>query len=48
MKILRGVSPTIDAEAIRVVEAMPKWEPGKQRGKAVRVSQTLPMKFTLD
>tara|TARA_B100000809_G_scaffold77344_1_gene75190 strand:- start:1896 stop:2579 length:684 start_codon:yes stop_codon:yes gene_type:complete len=48
VKILRGVSPSIDAEAIRVVEAMPKWIPGKQRGKAVNVSYNFRISFKLN
>lgn len=47
-KVLRGVDPTLDKEAIRVVEASPKWNPGLQRGKPVRVSYTFPITFTLD
>ena len=46
-KVLRGIGGGCDEEAIRVVKAMPKWKPGKQRGKAVRVQFTLPIKFTL-
>lgn len=46
-KIVRGVSPTIDKEAKRVVESMPKWKPGKQRDKTVKVKYTLPINFTL-
>jgi len=45
--ILRGVHPACDAEAIRVVKSMPKWKPGKQRGKPVRVYYKLPFRFTL-
>lgn len=47
VKILRGIGGGCDEEAIRVVEAMPKWTPGRQRGKAVRVSFNLPVRFTL-
>ena len=47
VKILRGIGGGCDDEAIRVVKAMPKWIPGKQRGKPVRVQFTLPIKFTL-
>ena len=43
--ILRGVDPELDAEAIRVIESMPRWMPGMQRGKAVAVSYTLPVMF---
>lgn len=47
VEILRGVHPALDAEAIRVVKSMPKWSPGKQRGKPVRVYYKLPFRFTL-
>ena len=45
--ILRGVSPDLDAEAVRVVSMMPKWIPGKQRGRAVAVKYTMPIMFRL-
>ena len=44
---MRSVSPELDAEAIRVVSLMPKWKPGKQRGKAVPVKFTMPIIFRL-
>jgi protein TonB len=47
VKVLRGIGGGCDEEAVRVVEAMPKWTPGRQRGKAVRVSFNLPVRFTL-
>ena len=47
VKVLRGIGGGCDEEAVRVVEAMPNWKPGKQRGKPVRVSYNLPVKFTL-
>lgn len=47
VKVLRGIGGGCDEEAVRVVEAMPKWKAGKQRGKPVRVSYNLPVKFTL-
>ena len=47
VKVLRGVDASLDKEAVRVVKAMPKWKPGKQRGKPVRVSYTLPINFQL-
>ena len=47
-KILRGVDPALDLEAIRLVEAMPQWTPGKQDGKAVAVRYTVPVSFLLD
>jgi len=46
-KILRAVDPLLDAEALRVVKSMPKWTPGKEKGKAVAVQFTLPIKFAL-
>lgn len=48
IKVVRGVDASLDKEAIRVISAMPKWKPGKQRGKAVRVSYTLPIAFQLN
>jgi len=47
IKVLKGVDPFIDAESIRVVNQMPKWIPGKQLDKKVRVRQRLPIKFKL-
>lgn len=47
VKVLRGIGGGCDEEAIRVVAAMPKWKPGKQRGKPVRVQYNLPVRFTL-
>ncbi len=47
VKVLRGIGGGCDEEAVRVVKAMPKWKPGMQRGKPVRVSFNLPVKFTL-
>lgn len=46
-KVLRDIGGGCGAEAIRVVKAMPKWTPGKQRGKAVRVQFNLPVNFNL-
>jgi protein TonB len=46
-KIARGVDPSLDKEALRVVNGLPKWKPGKQRGKPVRVSYTVPISFQL-
>ena len=45
--VVRGVDPYLDKEALRVVKSMPKWKPGKQRGKPVRVSYTVPVIFKL-
>lgn len=47
VKVLRGIGGGCDEEAVRVVSSMPSWKPGKQRGKNVRVSYNLPVKFTL-
>lgn len=46
-KIARGVDPALDREALRVVNSLPKWEPGKMRGENVNVSFTVPIKFAL-
>lgn len=48
VKINKSIYPSLDAEAKRVVEAMPKWNPGKQDGKLVRVKFTMPVSFSLD
>ncbi|MEE9461464.1 MAG: energy transducer TonB [Bacteroidales bacterium] len=45
--VVRGVDPALDKEASRVVMASPKWSPGKQRGKAVKVQFTFPINFVL-
>jgi protein TonB len=47
VKVLRGLGGGLTEEAIRVVKLMPRWLPGKQNGKPVRVQFTLPIKFTL-
>jgi protein TonB len=47
VKVVRGVDPALDREAVRVVESSPPWKPGKQRGKPVRVSFTFPIIFVL-
>jgi protein TonB len=46
-QVLRGIDPSLDKEALRVINAMPKWSPGKQRGKPVRVKYTVPVTFRL-
>jgi protein TonB len=46
-RIARGVDPSLDKEALRVINSLPKWKPGKQRGKPVRVSYTVPINFVL-
>ena len=48
VKIVRGVDKNLDAEAVRVVKSLPKYKPGKQRGKSVRVMFTIPINFTLN
>ena len=45
--VVRGVDPSLDAEALRVILGMPYWKPGKQRGSAVRVQFTVPITFRL-
>ena len=47
VQVVRGVDPSLDKEAVRVIQSMPKWKPGKQRGKPVRVRFTLPIVFRL-
>jgi len=47
VKVVRSVTPTLDAEAVRVIKAMPKWVPGKQDGKFVRVKYNVPVSFRL-
>ena len=45
--VVRSVDPSLDREALRVIQSMPKWKPGQQRGKAVRVRYTVPVTFKL-
>ncbi len=47
VEVLRNVDPALDAEAVRVVSSSPRWTPGKQRGKPVRVAYTIPISFVL-
>lgn len=47
-KVARSVDPYLDKEALRVINAMPKWKPGMQRGKPVRVKFTVPVMFRLN
>ena len=47
VKVLRGVDPSLDKEAVRVVSQSPKWKPGKQRDRAVPVTYTFPVIFQL-
>lgn len=46
-KIIRGIDPSLDAEALRVIGMMPRWTPGRQDGKAVHVLYTVPITFRL-
>jgi len=46
-EVLRSVDPSLDREALRVISAMPRWRPGMQRGRAVRVKYTVPVTFKL-
>ncbi len=47
VKVLRGVDPSLDKEAVRVVKMSPRWQPGKQRGRKVDVIYTFPVIFQL-
>ena len=47
IKVLRGIDPSLDKEAVRVVASSPKWKPGKQRDRAVRVTYNFPVHFQL-
>ena len=47
-RVVKSVDPSLDAEALRVINSMPKWNPGKQNGEPVRVKYTVPVTFKLD
>ena len=47
LKVVRSVSPLLDAEALRVIKAMPNWTPGRHEGKPVRVKYNIPIQFKL-
>jgi protein TonB len=47
IKVIKGASKVLDEEAIRVINLMPKWEPGRMEGKAVKVSYTVPINFNM-
>ena len=47
VRVMNPIHPSLDKEAIRVIQSMPKWKPGKQNGKAVRVKFILPVNFKL-
>ncbi|MFW6019813.1 MAG: energy transducer TonB [Bacteroidales bacterium] len=48
VELLRGIEESCNKEALKVVKSMPKWRPGKQRGKAVRVRFNMPIRFKLE
>jgi protein TonB len=48
VKVVRGVDPSLDKEAIRIIQSLPKWKSGSQRGKPVKVSFTVPINFQLN
>ena len=48
IRVMRGVDPLLDAEAVRVIKMSPKWTPGMQRGKPVKVKYTFPFNFKLN
>lgn len=48
VKVVRGVNKNLDVEAVRVIKSLPKYKPGKQRGKPARVMFTVPVNFTLN
>lgn len=48
VKVVKGVSPELDAEAVKVVSASPKWKPGRVAGEKVRVAMTIPVEFRLE
>ena len=47
-EVIKGFNPSLDKEALRVISTMPKWKPGYQRGKPVRVKYTVPVNFRLN
>ena len=47
-KVVKSVSPSLDEEALRVINGMPNWIPGRQKGQAVNVKYTIPISFRLD
>ena len=47
IEVVKPAFPSLDAEAVRVIQAMPNWTPGKQSGKVVRVKYTIPINFSL-
>ena len=47
-EVVKGVNPSLDKEALRVISTMPNWKPGYQRGKPVRVKYSVPVNFRLN
>lgn len=47
VKVIRGLNEVLDKEAVRVIQSMPNWKPGKQHGKTVRVRYSVPVMFRL-
>ena len=47
IEVVKNAFPSLDAEAVRVIKAMPKWIPGRQKGQAVRVKFVMPINFSL-
>jgi len=47
IEVVKNAFPSLDAEAVRVIQAMPKWIPGRQKGQAVRVKFVMPINFSL-
>ncbi len=46
-KVIKSISPSVDAEALRIVSQMPKWKPAKQKGKSIRIRYTVPIAFRI-
>jgi TonB family protein len=47
VRVVRGIDPELDEEAVRVISASPKWKPGRMNGQKVRISVTVPVEFRL-
>ena len=47
VRVFRGIDPSLDAEALRVVKTLPRWKPGKQNGRTVKVNYNVPINFVL-
>ena len=47
VQVIKGVEPMLDKEAVRVIQSLPRWTPGNQQGKPVRVKYTVPVTFAL-